>query len=93
MRKVTINEDYCKACELCVSACPKQVLALSSRLNANGYHPVELIDEPHCTMCAFCARMCPDAAIEVWLVAAADPPLQSDSLRQRDTIEKEQKNG
>jgi 2-oxoglutarate ferredoxin oxidoreductase subunit delta len=73
MRKVTINEDFCKACELCVEACPKHVLALSSRLNANGYHPVELIDEPHCTMCAFCARMCPDAAIEVWLVAAADP--------------------
>jgi 2-oxoglutarate ferredoxin oxidoreductase subunit delta len=74
MRKVEINEDYCKGCELCVSVCPKHVLAISSHLNATGYHPAELVDEANCTMCAFCARMCPDAAIEVWLVAAANSP-------------------
>jgi 2-oxoglutarate ferredoxin oxidoreductase subunit delta len=65
-RKVVINEDYCKSCELCVSVCPVHVLAISNRLNAHGYHPVELLDEEKCTSCTACARMCPEAAIEVY---------------------------
>ena len=66
MKKVVICEDYCKGCELCVSVCPLHVLALSSRLNAQGCHPAELIDEEKCNNCTFCARICPDAAIEVY---------------------------
>jgi len=66
LRKVVINEDLCKSCELCVSVCPVHVLAISNRLNANGYRPVELIDEEKCTCCAFCSRMCPDACIEIY---------------------------
>ena len=40
MVKVTINENLCKGCGLCVRACPKGVLALAKdKLNAKGYHP------------------------------------------------------
>jgi 2-oxoglutarate ferredoxin oxidoreductase subunit delta len=64
---LVIAEDRCKGCELCVAACPKRVLELDrGRVNALGYHPVELIDAAGCTSCAFCARVCPDTVFTVW---------------------------
>ena len=40
MAVVTINEERCKGCGLCVRACPKKIMQLSkSKLNAKGYHP------------------------------------------------------
>ena len=62
-KKVIINEDRCKSCELCVSVCPKGVLRISKRLNPKGYHPVELFDNEGCISCGFCFLICPDAAI------------------------------
>ena len=39
--KVTINEVICKGCGLCVSVCPKSVLALSTtKINPAGYNPL-----------------------------------------------------
>jgi 2-oxoglutarate ferredoxin oxidoreductase subunit delta len=70
-KKVVINEDLCKSCELCVSVCPVHVLQISQRLNAAGYHPAELVNEEKCTSCAACARICPDAAIEVYRLVKA----------------------
>ena len=64
---LVIAEDRCKGCVLCVTACPKNVLALDrGRVNTLGYHPVELTDAAACTSCAFCARVCPDAVFTVW---------------------------
>lgn len=66
MGKVTINQNECKGCGLCVIACPKKILVLSkTSLNKKGYHPVEMTDEAACTACAACARMCPDVVLEV----------------------------
>ena len=66
MAKVTINEERCKGCALCVRACPKKILELAkTRLNAKGYHPAEITHEDKCTSCASCARTCPDAVIRV----------------------------
>ena len=62
---LTINEARCKGCELCVSACPLHLLALSSTLNAKGYHTVTITDPAKCTGCASCATMCPDIVIKV----------------------------
>ena len=48
-----IASDRCKACELCISVCPKDVLALDeSVVNALGYHPIRLTDAAACTSCA-----------------------------------------
>jgi 2-oxoglutarate ferredoxin oxidoreductase subunit delta len=64
---IRIATDRCKGCELCVTACPKNVLALDPlAVNVLGYHPVRLIDATACTSCAFCARVCPDAVFTVF---------------------------
>ncbi len=64
--RIVVNESLCKGCSLCVSACPQEVLALSSeRITAKGYHPAELIAQG-CTGCGICAIVCPEAAIVVY---------------------------
>ncbi|TAL16596.1 ferredoxin family protein [bacterium] len=65
MPKVTIREDRCKSCGLCIEFCPKNCLAFTDRFNAQGYRPVSWVNEEECTACAICARMCPDVVIEV----------------------------
>jgi 2-oxoglutarate ferredoxin oxidoreductase subunit delta len=63
---IEVNDLYCKGCELCVAACPQNVLALDmERLTPKGYHPAHLIAEG-CTGCNICAIVCPDAAITVY---------------------------
>ena len=66
MAKLTLKTDLCKGCGLCVSACPKKILALATdKLNKKGHHPVEMTDQSKCIACAFCATMCPDCVITV----------------------------
>ncbi len=66
MNKVTFREERCKGCELCVSACPKNIIKISEdRLNAKGFRPAEITDQEKCIGCAFCATICPDVVIEV----------------------------
>ena len=66
MAKLTFNEDLCKGCGLCVTACPKKLLAISRvRLNRKGHAPVELTQPEACVGCASCALMCPDCVITV----------------------------
>lgn len=66
MAKVTIIEERCKGCGLCVRACPKGIMQLSkSKLNSKGYHPAEVMDQEACIACAACARTCPDVVITV----------------------------
>jgi 2-oxoglutarate ferredoxin oxidoreductase subunit delta len=62
-----IAADRCKGCELCVAACPKDILELDvSIVNELGYHPIQLTDPGACTSCALCARICPDAVFAVY---------------------------
>ncbi len=66
MAKVTISENTCKGCGLCVQACPKKIIELTSeRLNNKGYYPAQVVDMEKCIGCAMCATMCPDSAITV----------------------------
>jgi 2-oxoglutarate ferredoxin oxidoreductase subunit delta len=62
---VIVDEERCKACELCVQICPRKVLTMGTTLNARGYHYVLVTAPEKCTGCALCALMCPDAALEV----------------------------
>lgn len=69
---VTVDESRCKACELCITFCPEDVLALAlERFNALGYTPVVAVRPERCTGCAHCARMCPEAAITITVTQRA----------------------
>lgn len=66
MAKMTVNENVCKGCNLCVSVCPQKIIALAkNRLNAKGYSPAEVLEMEKCTGCAMCGIICPDSAIAV----------------------------
>ena len=72
---IEVNDLYCKGCELCVEACPKDVLALDmDQLTPKGYHPAKLIAEG-CTGCIICAVICPEAAITVYREARSKASL------------------
>ena len=66
MVRVTINEEVCKGCGLCIRACPKKIIELSkTKINAKGYRPAEVTDVEACIGCTSCARTCPDVAIYI----------------------------
>lgn len=61
---IVIARDRCKGCELCIAACPVDVLSMSTEANAYGFRFPLL--EPGCTGCTACQAVCPDFAIEVY---------------------------
>ena len=43
---IEVSDQYCKGCELCISACPPQVMELDmSRLTPRGYHPAHIFKD------------------------------------------------
>jgi len=62
---IIVATEICKACELCITACPQDCLELSSHLNLKGYHYAQLKNDS-CTGCINCAIVCPDSAITVY---------------------------
>jgi 2-oxoglutarate ferredoxin oxidoreductase subunit delta len=69
---VAVNVEECKGCNLCVVACPVDVLHLADNFNTHGYSPAEY-DGEGCTGCGVCYYACPEpGAITVyknWLEA------------------------
>ncbi|MCL2597798.1 MAG: 4Fe-4S binding protein [Paludibacter sp.] len=65
---VTVDTERCKGCDLCVVACPQDVLALSKDANSKGYNFSMAINADECTGCVTCAMVCPDACITVYRV-------------------------
>ncbi|UCD96959.1 MAG: 4Fe-4S binding protein [Candidatus Bathyarchaeota archaeon] len=67
MGKIIIDEGMCKGCSLCISACPFNLIRISSKISPKGYYPAEVADpEEKCTGCTLCALTCPDVAITVY---------------------------
>lgn len=66
MERVVFREDRCKGCEVCISVCPQDIIALSDHINKLGYRPATVADQAACTSCGLCARVCPDAVISVY---------------------------
>lgn len=66
--KIIIPKEKCKGCELCVSVCKKQVLAMSEprETNEKGYRFAKVVNIENCTGCANCAIICPDTLIEIY---------------------------
>ena len=60
---ITIINDRCKGCKLCVSYCPMGTLKISNTVNHKGFFIPEVIRVSTCKGCNQCSRMCPDFAI------------------------------
>ncbi|MDA3861457.1 MAG: 4Fe-4S dicluster domain-containing protein [Melioribacteraceae bacterium] len=62
---IIIDIEKCKGCEICMDACPEDVIAMSKEVNNKGYlYAVKIEDS--CTGCTNCALVCPDAVITVY---------------------------
>lgn len=67
MLKITIDENRCKGCELCIDACARKCLTMGRHLNLRGVHPA-VVDPTRCSGCQNCALVCPDVAITFSIV-------------------------
>jgi 2-oxoglutarate ferredoxin oxidoreductase subunit delta len=65
MPQIVITPDDCKGCELCVHACPQQILGMGSKINNKGYFYAEVVEQMRCIGCRLCCITCPDMAIEM----------------------------
>ncbi|MDR1601755.1 MAG: 4Fe-4S dicluster domain-containing protein [Tannerella sp.] len=64
---VVVNKERCKGCELCIVACPSDVLKLHSReVNNKGYHYVYMALPDACIGCANCGVVCPDGCLAIY---------------------------
>lgn len=64
-----VDTERCKGCNLCVVACPLDVLELTSKeVNKKGCHFAREVKDDTCIGCAACATVCPDGCISVYKV-------------------------
>ena len=64
--EVLVDGDFCKGCELCLMACPKKIIVMSTHINDKGYSPAEITKQEECIGCKACALLCPDGAISIY---------------------------
>ena len=62
---VWVNEAKCKACDICVSACPAGVLSMHYDVTSTLGAMVQVDVPEACIGCNDCELMCPDFAIYV----------------------------
>lgn len=66
MEKIEVDLNLCKACEFCITFCPKDVLALGTTANKMGYVTVVPVAEENCIGCRQCGIVCPEGAISIY---------------------------
>jgi len=82
MSRIEIAAELCKACEVCISVCPKNCIEQSDTLNRYGVYPMRMREGAECIGCALCATMCPDTAIEVYRTVAEKAPAEKQPAEQ-----------
>jgi 2-oxoglutarate ferredoxin oxidoreductase subunit delta len=65
---IVVDIERCKGCEVCIPACPTQVIALNKEVNGKGYHYAFMEKPGECTGCTNCAVVCPDGVITVYRI-------------------------
>ncbi len=63
---IVVNTEKCKGCNLCVVACPTDVIELHEDVNARGFQYAYPARHYDCTGCVSCAMVCPDLVITVY---------------------------
>jgi 2-oxoglutarate ferredoxin oxidoreductase subunit delta len=62
---VVIDVEACKGCDLCIDACPRDVLVMTTHeVNTRGYRYPQLLSG--CIACKACAQVCPDFVFQVY---------------------------
>ena len=52
---IVVDTERCKGCNLCVVACPLDVIALNKEVNMKGYNYAWQVKEDTCNGCSSCA--------------------------------------
>lgn len=63
---IEVDTNRCKGCNLCVVACPLNLIELSPLVNRNGYNYAVQTDTEKCNGCSSCGIICPDGCITVY---------------------------
>ncbi|MEZ4601765.1 MAG: ferredoxin family protein [Syntrophotaleaceae bacterium] len=63
---IEIDQDRCKGCALCTTACPRNLITLKEQVSEQGFPVARFDDVGNCAGCALCASICPDIAIKVF---------------------------
>jgi 2-oxoglutarate ferredoxin oxidoreductase subunit delta len=63
---IVVDTERCKGCEVCIGACPTNVIELAQDVNGKGYHFAYMAQPEACTGCYNCAVVCPDGVITVY---------------------------
>lgn len=65
---IIVDTEKCKGCQVCVVACPTDVIGMAKEVNGKGYNYAYMENPDACTGCTSCALVCPDAVITVYRI-------------------------
>ncbi len=63
---IVVDVERCKGCNLCVAACPLNLIELAETVNRKGYNYARQHTVEKCNGCTSCAIVCPDGCITVY---------------------------
>lgn len=66
-----VRRDWCKGCDICIEACPEQILALDE------LDKVYVTDIDRCIFCGICAERCPDFCFELEREESSEPEVSA----------------
>lgn len=63
--EITVDQERCKGCDLCLNLCPAKVFQESDQTNTRGFKSRIPALKEQCTSCGLCQYFCPERAIKL----------------------------